>query len=89
MDDVQIRFQHYRPALSAAPEAILRHYRATCSLDGCFVAFVIIAMQARYTDPETKLRYHSAAEYAIIKTLTPNVVSHYLALRGAASNPID
>ena len=79
------RLQHRRAALTAPSEAILRHYWTAGEVDNACIS----TTQARYTDPETKLRYHSAAEYAVIKTLTPNVVSHYLALRGAASNPID
>lgn len=42
-----------------------------------------LLLKARYTDPRTKLRYHSLAEYNIIMSLTPALVSDYLAIRGA------
>jgi hypothetical protein len=38
-------------------------------------------MQARYTDPRTKLRYHSAAEYEVIQDLPEDMVKALLALR--------
>ncbi|WFC97188.1 chromatin-remodeling complex subunit ies6 [Malassezia brasiliensis] len=41
--------------------------------------------QAPYTDPKTRLRYHSAEIYDIVKGFAPGVDNAYLALRGSAS----
>jgi len=41
--------------------------------------------QAPYTDPKTRLRYHSAEVYQIIKGFAPGADNAYLALRGDAS----
>jgi INO80 complex subunit C len=38
-------------------------------------------LQAKYTDPYTKLRYASAEEYSTIKQLAPDIVTGYLTLR--------
>ncbi|CAG0914103.1 unnamed protein product [Notodromas monacha] len=40
-------------------------------------------ISAKYTDPFTKLRYATAEEYALIKQLTPDIVTGYLTLRRA------
>ncbi|WFC97536.1 chromatin-remodeling complex subunit ies6 [Malassezia yamatoensis] len=45
----------------------------------------ITGLQARYTDPKTRLRYHSAEIYDTIKGFAPGVDNSYLALRGSAS----
>ena len=39
---------------------------------------------ARYTDPKTKLRYADAAAFAALRSLSPEQVQAYLALRRAA-----
>ncbi|CAG8544849.1 2545_t:CDS:2, partial [Paraglomus occultum] len=44
----------------------------------------ITGLEARYTDPKTRLRYHSAEVYREIKQLAPSVVQQYLGLRHAA-----
>ncbi|WFD49795.1 chromatin-remodeling complex subunit ies6 [Malassezia furfur] len=45
----------------------------------------ITGLQAPYTDPKTRLRYHSAEIYDIVKGFAPGVDNAYLALRGSAS----
>jgi len=44
----------------------------------------ITGLEARYTDPKTRLRYHSAEVYKEIKQLAPGVIQDYLGLRHAA-----
>ncbi|CAG8451009.1 5599_t:CDS:2 [Diversispora eburnea] len=44
----------------------------------------ITGLEAKYTDPKTRLRYHSAEVYKEIKQLAPGVVQDYLGLRHAA-----
>ncbi|KAJ2813806.1 chromatin-remodeling complex subunit ies6 [Coemansia sp. 'formosensis'] len=43
----------------------------------------ITGLPAKYTDPKTNVRYHSAEVYQIVKTLPPGSEQHYLALRNA------
>ncbi|KAJ1922031.1 hypothetical protein H4219_000378 [Mycoemilia scoparia] len=43
----------------------------------------ITGLEARYTDPKTNLRYHSAEVYSTIKRLPPGAEQSYLALRNA------
>lgn len=43
----------------------------------------VTGLIAKYTDPKTCLRYHSAAIYQHIRTLGPNAVQALLALRNA------
>lgn len=45
----------------------------------------IDVLQALYTDPQTRLRYSNADEYATISTLPMDITAGYLALRGATS----
>ncbi|PWY98027.1 hypothetical protein BCV70DRAFT_238964 [Testicularia cyperi] len=45
----------------------------------------ITGLVAPYTDPKSKLRYHSVEVYDIIKTFGPGVDNAYLSLRGDAS----
>ncbi|CAG8467522.1 22370_t:CDS:2 [Racocetra persica] len=44
----------------------------------------ITGLEGKYTDPKTRLRYHSAEVYKEIKQLAPGVVQDYLGLRHAA-----
>ncbi|KAF9916520.1 chromatin-remodeling complex subunit ies6 [Lobosporangium transversale] len=44
----------------------------------------ITGLEARYTDPKTRLRYHSTEVYQLIKTQPIGVVQQYLGLRNAA-----
>ncbi|CAG8519476.1 13862_t:CDS:2 [Acaulospora morrowiae] len=44
----------------------------------------ITGLEAKYTDPKTRLRYHSAEIYREIKQMAPGVVQDYLGLRHAA-----
>ncbi|KAF9101948.1 chromatin-remodeling complex subunit ies6 [Mortierella sp. GBA35] len=44
----------------------------------------ITGLEARYTDPKTRLRYHSTEVYQLIKTQPISVVQQYLGLRNAA-----
>ncbi|GBC06921.1 hypothetical protein RclHR1_07140008 [Rhizophagus clarus] len=44
----------------------------------------ITGLEAKYTDPKTRLRYHSAEVYKEIKQLAPGVIQDYLGLRHAA-----
>ncbi|KAG0229358.1 chromatin-remodeling complex subunit ies6 [Actinomortierella wolfii] len=44
----------------------------------------ITGLEARYTDPKTRLRYHSAEVYQLIKNQPIGVVQMYLGLRNAA-----
>lgn len=46
----------------------------------------ITGLEAPYTDPVSKLRYHDKSVYELIKTLSPDTQKSYLALRGV--NPI-
>ncbi|KAJ2333086.1 chromatin-remodeling complex subunit ies6 [Coemansia sp. RSA 2671] len=43
----------------------------------------ITGLPAKYTDPKTNVRYHSAEVYQIVKTLPPGSEQLYLALRNA------
>ncbi|WFD15519.1 chromatin-remodeling complex subunit ies6 [Malassezia arunalokei] len=45
----------------------------------------LTGLMAPYTDPKTRLRYHSAEVYQIIKGFAPGADNAYLALRGDAS----
>ncbi|KAJ7242957.1 hypothetical protein C8J57DRAFT_1366599 [Mycena rebaudengoi] len=58
-----------------APPSLLpqRHY---CDITG---------LEAPYTDPATKLRYHDKSIYELIKGLTASSVKEYLAARGVNS----
>lgn len=47
----------------------------------------ISGLQAKYTDPQTKLFYATAEEFATIRRLPSDIVAGYLALR-RANNPI-
>ncbi|KAI7816332.1 INO80 complex subunit C [Gamsiella multidivaricata] len=44
----------------------------------------ITGLEARYTDPKTRLRYHSTEVYQSIKNHPIGVVQQYLGLRNAA-----
>lgn len=44
----------------------------------------ISGLEAKYTDPQTKLRYANASEFQFIRTLQPEAINAYLALRKAA-----
>ena len=44
-------------------------------------------MKAKYTDPQTQLRYNCIDEYQTIQTLPSDIVAGYLTLRKAA-NPV-
>ncbi|KAF9122515.1 chromatin-remodeling complex subunit ies6 [Mortierella sp. 14UC] len=44
----------------------------------------ITGLEARYTDPKTRLRYHSTEVYQLIKNQPIGVVQQYLGLRNAA-----
>ncbi|KAG0145395.1 hypothetical protein CROQUDRAFT_658701, partial [Cronartium quercuum f. sp. fusiforme G11] len=43
----------------------------------------ITGLEAPYVDPKTRLRYHNAEVYELIKTFGPGVDQVYLSLRGA------
>jgi YL1 nuclear protein C-terminal domain len=43
----------------------------------------MLGLEAKYTDPQTKLRYATVEEYQIIKSLPNDIVTGYLALRKA------
>ncbi|KAJ2615637.1 Co-chaperone [Coemansia sp. RSA 1365] len=43
----------------------------------------ITGLSAKYTDPKTNVRYHSAEVYQVIRTLPPGAEQQYLALRNA------
>ncbi|TMW49570.1 hypothetical protein DOY81_005358 [Sarcophaga bullata] len=45
----------------------------------------ISGLEAPYTDPQTKLHYHNAEEFRIIRTLPSDIIQGYLALRGATN----
>lgn len=45
----------------------------------------ISGLPARYTDPQTKLYYASAEEFATVRSLPMDITAGYLALRGASS----
>lgn len=45
----------------------------------------ISGLPANYTDPQTKLNYHNAEEFAFIRTFPGDIIYGYLALRGANS----
>ncbi|CAD7079689.1 unnamed protein product [Hermetia illucens] len=45
----------------------------------------ISGLIAFYTDPQTKLHYHNAEEFATVKSLPMDLTAGYLALRGASS----
>ncbi|KAJ1833658.1 Co-chaperone [Coemansia sp. RSA 2706] len=44
----------------------------------------ITGLPAKYTDPKTNVRYHSAEVYQIVRTLPPGAEQQYLALRNAS-----
>lgn len=44
----------------------------------------ITGLEAKYTDPKTRLRYHSTEVYQLIKSQPIGVVQRYLGLRNAA-----
>ncbi|KAI4502849.1 hypothetical protein M0802_001893 [Mischocyttarus mexicanus] len=45
----------------------------------------ISGLPARYTDPQTKLYYATAEEFATVRSLPMDITAGYLALRGASS----
>ncbi|KZO99515.1 hypothetical protein CALVIDRAFT_534507 [Calocera viscosa TUFC12733] len=45
----------------------------------------ITGLEAPYTDPQSKLRYHNKAVYDLIKTIPPGTSHEYLAIRGQHS----
>jgi len=45
----------------------------------------VTGLEAPYTDPQSKLRYHNKAVYELIKTLPPGTNHEYLAIRGQHS----
>lgn len=47
----------------------------------------LFLLQAKYTDPQTKLFYATAEEFGTIRRLPSDIVAGYLALR-RANNPI-
>ncbi|XP_033338884.1 INO80 complex subunit C isoform X2 [Megalopta genalis] len=44
-----------------------------------------LPVHARYTDPQTKLYYATAEEFATVRSLPMDITAGYLALRGASS----
>ncbi|KAJ2007693.1 chromatin-remodeling complex subunit ies6 [Coemansia thaxteri] len=44
----------------------------------------VTGLPAKYTDPKTNVRYHSAEVYQIVKSLPPGSEQQYLALRNAS-----
>lgn len=44
----------------------------------------ISGLEAKYTDPQTKLRFANASEFQFIRTLQPESINAYLSLRKAA-----
>ncbi|KAI9092190.1 YL1 nuclear protein C-terminal domain-containing protein [Phlyctochytrium arcticum] len=46
----------------------------------------ITGLEAPYTDPKTRLRYHNSDVYQFIRTLQPPHIQSYLELRNAAVN---
>lgn len=44
----------------------------------------ISGLEAKYTDPQTKLRFANASEFQFIRTLQPEAINAYLSLRKAA-----
>lgn len=74
-----------RDANVQAPPSLLPS-KKYCDITGLIVrANILLTLQAPYTDPKTRLRYHSAEVYDIIKGFVPGVDNTYLALRGDAS----
>jgi YL1 nuclear protein C-terminal domain len=47
----------------------------------------ILTFQAKYTDPQTQLRFSLAEEFQTIRTMPGDIIAGYLALRKAA-NPV-
>ncbi|KAF6198463.1 hypothetical protein GE061_008211 [Apolygus lucorum] len=47
----------------------------------------ISGLEAKYTDPQTKLFYASSDEFATIRSLPSDIIAGFLTLRGA-NNPI-
>ncbi|XP_015519836.1 INO80 complex subunit C [Neodiprion pinetum] len=45
----------------------------------------ISGLPSRYTDPQTKLHFATAEEYATVRSLPMDITAGYLALRGASS----
>lgn len=45
----------------------------------------ISGLPSRYTDPQTKLYYATAEEFATVRSLPMDITAGYLALRGASS----
>ncbi|KAJ1850473.1 hypothetical protein LPJ57_008117, partial [Coemansia sp. RSA 486] len=45
----------------------------------------LTGLPAKYTDPKTNVRYHSAEVYQLVKTLQPGSEQQYLALRNATT----
>ncbi|KAK0166987.1 hypothetical protein PV327_004442 [Microctonus hyperodae] len=45
----------------------------------------ISGLPARYTDPQTKLYFATAEEFATVRSLPMDITAGYLALRGASS----
>ncbi|KAK7519167.1 YL1 nuclear protein C-terminal domain-containing protein [Phyllosticta citriasiana] len=43
----------------------------------------ITGLPSKYTDPKTRLRYHNAEVFGIIRTMGQSVTENYLAARGA------
>lgn len=49
------------------------------------ITFLSFSLQARYTDPQTKLYYATAEEFSTVRSLPMDITAGYLALRGASS----
>ena len=50
-----------------------------------FYIYYFFVMQARYTDPQTKIRYANPEEFTRVRTLPSDLVTGYLALRKASA----
>lgn len=44
----------------------------------------VTGLPAKYTDPQTKLRYANVEEYAMLRLLSPDQINGYLILRRAS-----
>ena len=60
--------------IESAPSLHPAHIKHYCDITG---------LPARYTDPKTRLRYHDAEVFAVVRSLPQNSIDDYLAARGA------
>ena len=87
------RYSYWGPSIIQASQEVLWSFRShceysqICSISNYYFFYESVWCQAKYTDPQTQLRYSLAEEFQTIRALPSDIVAGYLNLRKAA-NPV-